>query len=917
MSGKSTSDMFDAYYFGHSCGRPYKRDDHWLGFFNTIADRIVEIIQPRTVLDAGCAMGFLVEALRDRGVQAWGFDVSEYAIANVHESIKPYCWVGSVLDPFPQKYDLIVCIEVLEHLHQSESERALVNLCQHTDDILFSSTPLDYKESTHFNVQPPEYWTELFARKGFLRDVDFDASFITPWAVRLRQVKEPLARIIRDYERRFWLLWKENTDLRSSVMELEGQLANSEQVIQLKERAIEAQVEAVMDRDRQIQGKEKQIQELNGQARALEGEIHSILNSRSWQIMQRVHRIRYRLFPLGSRRERWMYAIMRALSIFRQHGPKALINRTVWKARSGEPLAPTQPTIEKRSYTSWIAENDPHLEELELQRESVQNFSSLPSISIITPVYNPPPEVLRSTLDSVLNQTYEYWELCIVDGNSNDPEVRKILEAYVENYPRVRCRFLEENLGISGNTNVALYMAQGEYVAFLDHDDLLAPNMLYEVVQRLNDKPDTDLLYFDEDKVSTEGKRQDPFFKPDWSPEMLLSANYLTHPVIRRSLVNEVGGFDPDMDGTQDWDLVLRCTEKTNKIEHIPKVLYHWRQVTGSAATRFDAKSYVFDRQLKCIENHLQRMGINDAKATFDSPGFVRVFWSNSGEKVSIIIPTRDKVEYLTKCVDSILKLTKYPSYEILVIDNQSQDSQTFAYYGEISKLERVRVVEYDQEFNYSAANNFGANHATGKYLLFLNNDIEVLASDWLDELVRWAERPKIGAVGAKLLYPDGKIQHAGVVVGMEGHASHVFWGAVEKQGGVFGSVDWYRNYMAVTGACMMVPNDVFKRVGGFNEEYVLTFSDVEICVRMIEMGYRVVYNPYVRLRHYEGRSRGDHIPAVDIRKGYDNLRDLVEAGDPYFNPNLSYSVRIPMLKLENEEGRADRLERIYKRVAI
>lgn len=248
MSDSNSANLYNEYYYEHSCGRPYQRDDHWLGFFRPIADHIADDIQPTSVLDAGCAMGFLVEMLRERGVEAWGMDISEYAIDNVHESVKPYCWVGSVLEPLPQKYDLIVSIEVLEHLPQPESEKALVNLCQFSDDILFSSTPMDYKESTHFNVQQPEYWAELFARQGFLRDVDHDASYITQWAVRFRRKKEPLPRLVRDYERKYWMLWKENTDLRSSVAEFEGKLDHSDRVIRLKEQSLQAQLAMVHEK---------------------------------------------------------------------------------------------------------------------------------------------------------------------------------------------------------------------------------------------------------------------------------------------------------------------------------------------------------------------------------------------------------------------------------------------------------------------------------------------------------------------------------------------------------------------------------------------------------------------------------------------------------------------------------------------
>jgi GT2 family glycosyltransferase len=967
MSSTDPSKLYGSFYYQHSCGRPYQRDEHWLGFFNNIADHIANDLQPKTVFDAGCAMGFLVEALRERGVEAYGMDISEYAIENVHESVKPYCWVGSVTEPFPQKYDLIVNIEVLEHLHKPDSEKALVNLCQYADNILFSSTPLDYRESTHFNVQQPEYWSELFARQGFLRDVDYDASYISQWATLYRRVEQPLPRIVRDYERRHWMVWKENTDLRNYVMELEGKLEHSDQVIRLKERSLQSHVamvhekeaevqkhiEIVHERDRVIQGKDNEIQALienhqgvlkekdralqahiamlhdkDRQAKSLGAQVtdldkrmtdvtreyQGILNSRSWRMLQRVHNLRHRIIPLGSQRERLMQVFFRAFSVLRNQGLKAFLDRSIWKIRSGEPIALSPALVEQQKvdYQEWVTQNELSDDELEQQRETAKTCEHRPLISFITPVYNPPPQILRKTIQSVLDQTYDHWELCLADGASNDPEVKQVLDEFVSSDERVQVRYLDENHGISGNTNEALEMARGEYVALLDHDDFVEPNLLFEVVQRLNVKPEADFIYFDEDKVSEDGEvRSEPFFKPDWSPEMLISANYLTHPVIRRSLVLEAGRFDPEMDGTQDWDLAFRCTERTDHIEHIPKVLYHWRQISGSTAALFDAKSYVFDRQIKCIQNHLERQGIKGVQVSFPSPGFIRAVWPPAGGKVSIIIPTKDKVDYLRMCVDTIIKYTAYLNFEILLVDNKSEDPETFAYYYSLSKDERVRVIDYPDEFNYSAANNLGASHATGDYLLFLNNDIEVLDPGWLGELVRWVERPEIGVVGTKLVYPDGTVQHAGVVLGMEGHASHVFWGAVDKQSGPFGSVDWYRNYMAVTGACMMIRREVFEEVGGFDEDYILAFSDVEICIRLIDKGYRVLYTPYARLRHYEGMSRGNHIPPKDIFVGTEQLKWIVEEGDPYFNPNLSYVSRMPMLALPDEEGRVERLERL------
>jgi len=390
---------------------------------------------------------------------------------------------------------------------------------------------------------------------------------------------------------------------------------------------------------------------------------------------------------------------------------------------------------------------------------------------------------------------------------------------------------------------------------------------------------------------------------------MLLSANYLMHSVIRRSLVAEVGGFDPDFDGTQDWDLLFRCTEQTERIFHVPKVLYHWRSHRFSASK---GRS-VPERQARCVEAHLSRIGIVEPKASFPKPGFLRVAWPTQQKKVSIIIPTRDKVRYLRTCLDSIMHGTAYPSFEVILVDTGSERRETRHYYESLRRDPRISLVDYRGPFNYSLVNNLGASHATGEIFLFLNNDVKALEADWLEEMARWAERPEIGAVGAKLLYPDGTIQHAGVIMGMQGLCSHVFWDLPEGYCGVFGCIDWYRNYMAVTGACMMMRREVFEAVGGFNEEYQLVFSDIEICLQIVAKGYRVVYTPYARLVHYEGKSRANHIPLQDYQTAYRRLRPYVEAGDPYYNPNLSYIYPKPAPVLRGEEHRLQYLDRLIQ----
>lgn len=638
--------------------------------------------------------------------------------------------------------------------------------------------------------------------------------------------------------------------------------------------------------------------------------------SAGWKFIHRVRVLRMRVAPPGTRRAALLRIARDSMDVLQEQGLGAFFRHWGRGLISRELRVPAGvrqiDQVNAESYPGFVARTTPQTAELDRQRAESRAWPDRPLVSFITPVYQPPPAVLRAAIESVLAQSCEHWELCLADASPDSPEIRALLADFAGRDPRIRVRCLDNNLGICGNSNLALEMASGQYVAFLDHDDVLAPHMLYEVVRRIRANPLTDILYFDEDKLSEDGaERREPFFKPDFSPEMLVSANYLTHAVYRRSLVQAAGGFDPAFEGCQDWDLAFRITERTREVEHIPHVLYHWRQVGGSTAGDFGAKSYVFDRQLACVRAHLERQGRSDVHTGFPVPGFLHARWPASGALVSIIIPTKDRVELLSRTIESLRELTEYPAYEVIVVDNGSEQSKTRRYYDRLRPEPWVRIVDYAEKFNYSRANNLGAAHAGGEILLFLNNDVQILDAGWLEEMVRWADRPEIGVVGAKLLYPDRTIQHAGVVVGMEGHASHVFWGYRERQSGPFGSVDWYRNFTAVTGACMMVRRGTFDAAGGFDEKYLLAFSDIEFCMRVIARGLRVVYTPHARLIHFEGKSRGDHIPSNDIRAGLDDFLPLVERGDPFYNPNLSYVERKPMIRPAEEEDRVSRLLRV------
>ncbi|MCC6188024.1 MAG: glycosyltransferase [Anaerolineales bacterium] len=637
----------------------------------------------------------------------------------------------------------------------------------------------------------------------------------------------------------------------------------------------------------------------------------------SWDMVEALSALRHRLAPKGSRRQRALAIAVLGYRFWRQAGTAAALERTgevlaallpdalgalvAWAARGRDP------------YRDWIKRNEPGKAELTRQRQEPQQ-AGWPRISVLTPVYNPGPNALADTLASVEAQTYTNWELCVVDGGSDNPGVRGVLEAAVRRDQRVKLKRLHENLGISGNQNEALAMATGDYVVALDHDGVLAPDALYSIARLLSQQPSLDVVYYDEDKISEDGRiRREPLFKPSaWSPDLLLSTNVLMRSAIRRSLLARMGGYDVRFDGAQEWDAALRLAETTRRIAHLPRVYYHWRQVPGSAARDANAKPWAMAAQKSLIEAHLGRLGCQGAGVSFPSPGRVRVHWPTSGTRVSIIIPTRDKLDLLQPCLSSIFQHTTYPRYEIVLVDTGSTRADTWRYYDELKgQSVPVRVVPFTGEFNYSAANNLGACRARGELLLFLNNDIEVLDGDWLSELAGWAERPVVGIVGCKLIRPQGTIQHAGLVMGLAGHGSHVFDGSREDTYGPFGSSEWYRDYQAVTGACLMTRRAVFEALGGFDEAYQIGYGDIELGLRAGGQGYRVVYTPFARLRHHEGGSRGFFIPPADVLRAYQQMLPLVEAGDPYFSPNLSYLTREPTIAQTGEPPRASRLYRI------
>lgn len=516
-------------------------------------------------------------------------------------------------------------------------------------------------------------------------------------------------------------------------------------------------------------------------------------------------------------------------------------------------------------------------------------------ISLIIPVYNVARKWLEAAVESVRRQTYPHWQLCIADDGSNRQETLNYLRQIDDE--RIQVLFLDTNRGIAAASNAALHIAKGRFVGFLDHDDELTADALQQLAHTIAES-EPDLIYSDEEYVKTNGRRYSAHFKPDYSPDLLLSINYICHlTVYRCSLLQQIGGLREGYDGAQDHDLLLRAVEHTSQIVHIPSILYRWRRIPGSTADRFTNKHYAWEAGRKAIADALQRRSIRGQVVYGKHPGtyHIRREIINT-PTVSIIIPFRDLPELLIRCIDSILQKTAYPHFEIIAVSNQSQESSTLAMMASYSQRDaRIRFLDYAHPFNFSAINNFAASQAKGEHLLLLNNDTEVINPDWLEALLQHSQRPEVGAVGAKLYFPNDTIQHAGIIVGIGGSAGHSHKCLDRQDPGYFNRLDVIQNISAVTGACLMVKKALYLTLGGLDEiNLPIAFNDVDFCLRLREQGYLNVFTPYCELYHYESRSRGSdktsyrQQPFAQERQYLRQRHSAVFAkGDPYYNPHL------------------------------
>lgn len=581
-------------------------------------------------------------------------------------------------------------------------------------------------------------------------------------------------------------------------------------------------------------------------------------------------------------------AYRKALVYYQQFGITATVFRAVDKLSGREAI----------SYKAWLKRHSPSAGVLKLQRE--KKFAFSPKISVVVPLYKTPEAYLTEMIESVRNQSYRNWELCLSDGSGEDSPIAHILKKYEETDERIKVVYNKEQLRISENTNEALKVCTGDYIAFADHDDLLAPNALYECVYLLNKEPSTEIIYTDEDKIDMNGKEHFmPHFKSDFNIDMLCSTNYICHLfVVKRDVYEKAGMLNPEFDGAQDYDFVLRCVEKSEKIRHIPRILYHWRAHKNSTAENPESKNYAFVAGKRAVQAHYDRMKIPAEVEETQYKGIYRSKYRLMDTPlISVIIPNKDHISDLEKCIRSLEEKNGYRNLEMIVVENNSEEEETFTYYKELEQRNpKVKVLFWEEKvFNYPAINNFGAEHASGDYLLFLNNDTEVVNEDCIEELLGYCQRSDVGAVGARLYYDDGTIQHAGVIVGLGGIAGHPFSKAVHEDPGYFGRIIMAQDYSAVTAACMLVKKSVFWQVGGFDEGYAVAFNDVDLCLRIRKAGYLIVYNPYAEMNHYESKSRGYEDTEEKVKRFNSEIslfekrwKKFLAHGDPYYNPNLT-----------------------------
>lgn len=860
----------------------------------------------KRVLDVGASTGYVAKALRERGCAVTGLEVDPEA-AKQAARFTDRMIVGDVeqLDLGEtfgtDRFDVVIFGDVLEHLVDPES------VLLRTAEVL---APGGYVVASIPNVTHGSIRLSLMAGRFRYTDTGLlDRTHLRFFDRRgVEELFEDTGFAVREWRRvqmdifqppEFDLLEDDFPPdliegIRKAPEAFTYQFVVRAEPVRVREaprprRPTEPQdLQAVSGPDPHVAELEARAAEAETRAQQVEVQLERIRSSVGFRIVDRFRRFVSDVAPWGTRRRSFLLTPVRAARMVAGEGWGAtlahLLKVWVWVPRMFRRALPKMTTPDER-YELWLYLHMLSPQRLRAKRREMRRLTSRPTISIVMPVYNTDPRWLGGAVGSVLDQLYPSWELCIADDGSTRPETLELLRRFERQDPRIKVTYLEENQGIAGASNAALGLATGEFVGFLDHDDELKPNALFEVVRTLNDDPDLDFLYSDEDKKEPDGRLTEVFFKPGWSPDLLMSVNYVTHlSVYRRDVLEKVERFRLGYDGSQDYDLVLRVTELTDRIGHIPLPLYSWRKVPGSAAAQLSFKDYAYDAGRRALSDALRRRGYSGRVDEAIVNGRYRVRYEIRGEpRAVIIIPTRDRVDLLRVCVDSIRRRTSYQNYEIMIVDNESSDPETLQY---LSTFDGT-VFPYPHEFNYARMMNVAvANAPDADFIVFVNNDTEVISAEWLEAMIEHGQRPEVAIVGARLLFLDGKPQHEGIAVGLGGVASNLDHGG--QHFGYFDLGETIRNCSAVTGACMLMRPEVFRELGGFEERLRVAFNDVDLGLRALEKGYVSVYTPHALLYHEESSSRGKLHPEEDEAFFCDRWGPPFSTADRYYNPNFS-----------------------------
>ncbi|WP_138499136.1 glycosyltransferase [Nostoc sp. PA-18-2419] len=942
------------YYLQMVPGIPYDRtahDGHWLRFFNAVADKLINYVSPSSVLDVGCAKGFLVEACYNRGVFVHGFDYSEYAISCVREDLKSCVFVASAadsnaFDKFKDSYDLVICIEVVEHMPRDEAFNAIKNMCKYGKVIFFSSTSEDFGEPTHLTVLPRINWLKIFIDHGFIPDYNFDIYDLIPHGILLRKIEDEVIEINKLLE--FNELYFDNLNnelknkniIQSKIVNLESKVSSTQvelessqhqlQAIQVELESSQHQLQATQvelkssqhqlqatqveleSSQHQLQATQVELESSQHQLQATQVELENWRNLVSWMETSKFWKLRKIYLNLVQKIQNTNINLplisiaIKSITIIRTEGyevfNKRALNFLTYKMmgfRTKISFTDTlvaevlQKLADSSEYTQWIKDYEPTNDELKQQKNQTLSLNYQPVISVILPVYKLPITILKETINSVLQQTYTNWELCIAFADISNLDTIEYLKDLSLQDKRIKIAILPENKGISGNSNVSLEIATGEFIALLDHDDLLTPWAFYEVAKKLCEQPDLDFIYSDKDCVCANSTtRSRLLLKPEWSPEILYSANYLTHLCIaRRELVNSLGGFRPETDGAQDWDLFLRITEQTSRIARINSVLYHWRIIQGSTSLGIDSKPYALEAQLKCLKDHLSRTQLPAIISPHTECGF-RLQWKTPPAKVSIVIDGEVPWSYLSACISAISVFTDSNLHKAKIVLPESN------YYSQASEIKTLTKhinlpidwLVFSEGNSKLATLAEAARQDTPDVVLFVSGQIARFQEGWIEELSGWVlNHPAIGFSSALILTNKNIVVEAGLIVDKHNNGFPLFYGRNLYTWETFGGALWYRNCSASSPWAVAFNYKHYLNVGGLpTDSPSVVHSTIKLCQASGAANKRGLVNPHARVFLAD-------LPEYNLPKFNDSL-----ANDPYFHP--AFASVVP-LKLKVKKG--------------